>query len=118
MRVLVCGGRNYQDRDWIFHVLDHYYSARPFDCLIHGNATGADSIAGEWAWSRVPVEAYPAPWELYGRAAGMMRNAQMLREGLPNLVIAFPGGTGTLNMKLQATRALGKDRVLEIPGRT
>ena len=116
MRVLVCGGRSYFDREWIFHVLDHYHSSNAFTCLIHGAATGADSIAAEWAWSRVPIEPYPADWDRYGRGAGMRRNAQMLREGKPNVVIAFPGGSGTLNMILQSRRA--NLPVLEIPSRS
>jgi len=32
---------------------------------------------------------FPARWDLYGRAAGPLRNSQMLKEGKPNLVIAF-----------------------------
>lgn len=38
-------------------------------------------------------------WEIHGqRLAGPMRNKQMLVEGKPELVIAFPGGTGTAHM--------------------
>ncbi len=84
-------------------VLNYYHSQRPFSVVIHGNAPGADSLAGEWARARgVPVEAYPAEWDLYGRAAGHLRNRQMLDEGEPDIVIAFPGGRGTADMKKQA----------------
>lgn len=32
---------------------------------------------------------FPAHWDIHGRAAGPIRNQQMLDEGLPDMVIAF-----------------------------
>lgn len=106
-RVLVCGGRDYTDANRIWSVLDHYLrEADNFECLIHGAAKGADSVAGEWAVARsVPVEAFPADWTGLGQGAGPIRNAQMLREGKPTVVVAFPGGVGTRNMVDRAKRA-------------
>ena len=49
--------------------------------------------------------AYPANWKKHGRAAGPIRNKQMLEEAKPDLVIAFPGGAGTANMVKQAREA-------------
>jgi hypothetical protein len=114
-RVLVCGGRDFCDAARIWSVLDHYLrEADNFSCVIHGAARGADSIAGEWAVARsLPVEAFPADWTGLGRGAGPIRNAQMLREGKPTLVIAFPGGTGTRDMVARSKRA--GVPVLEIP---
>ena len=48
---------------------------------------------------------YPADWDTHGRGAGPIRNKQMLEEGKPDLVIAFPGGKGTANMIGQAKEA-------------
>ncbi|BAQ18361.1 hypothetical protein GL4_2928 [Methyloceanibacter caenitepidi] len=71
--------------------------------MIHGNATGADALAGFWAIAvGVPILAFAADWNKHGRAAGPIRNKQMLDEGKPDLVIAFPGGRGTANMVRQA----------------
>lgn len=96
MRVLVCGGRNYRDRDLVFRTLDSLVS---ISTLIHGNASGADWFASRWARARgVPQELYPANWRRYGLAAGPIRNQQMLEEGRPDLVVAFPGGKGTFSM--------------------
>jgi hypothetical protein len=39
-----------------------------------------------------------AEWERLGRKAGPIRNQRMLEEGKPDLVVAFPGGTGTAGM--------------------
>lgn len=98
VRILVTGGRDYADQVYLFHVLDRWHNERGIECIIEGGATGADHLAGLWAKDRgVPLLTFPAQWEL-GKQAGMIRNAQMLIEGKPNIVIAFPGGNGTDNM--------------------
>jgi hypothetical protein len=53
----------------------------------------------------VTVEQFPAEWGRLGRAAGPIRNAVMLRDGKPELVIAFKGGAGTADMKARARKA-------------
>lgn len=74
--------------------------------VIHGGARGADTHAG-WAATAVdiPVAVYPADWATHGRRAGPIRNAQMLAEGRPDAVLAFPGGRGTADMVRQARAA-------------
>ena len=58
----------------------------------------ADAMAVAWAKSRgVRCIGFLANWREFGRAAGPMRNAQMVAYGLDGLV-AFPGGRGTADM--------------------
>lgn len=108
MKILVCGGRNYRDRDFIFATLNTVHASYDggVTCLIHGNAPGADSIADEWALAiGIDCVAYPADWVLHGRRAGPIRNAQMLAEEPDiQLVVAFPGGSGTEDMIRKATK--------------
>lgn len=105
-RVLVCGGRDYDDRDQLFWVLDAAHHANPIILLIHGAARGADQLAADWALERgVLCNAYPADWDAHGKAAGPIRNKKMLDAGKPHMVIAFPGGKGTANMIQQAEAA-------------
>lgn len=114
-RILVCGGRDYANRARLFAVLDQYRAAVKIEAIVHGAARGADSLADEWATSRgVPVQRFPANWDVYGNAAGPLRNARMLREAEPHLVVAFAGGRGTADMVRRA-RSAGV-RVAEIPG--
>ena len=111
MRVLVCGGRTYSDRRTLASTLDKL-TPKPA-LIIAGAAPGADTLAAEWAVSRcVESAAFYADWELHGKAAGPMRNRRMLEEGKPDLVVAFPGGSGTADMVRQA-KAAGV-RVLEV----
>lgn len=50
--LLVCGGRDYADRDRVFEVLDAVASKHPNITILHGAASGADAIAEEWAKER------------------------------------------------------------------
>jgi hypothetical protein len=105
---LVSGGRTFDDRERLAGVLDGLGSLQA-SVIIHGAAPGADTLAARWAELRqVPVEALPADWEKRDRAAGPIRNARMLAEGKPDLVVAFPGGRGTANMCKQARAAGGE----------
>lgn len=86
-------------------MLDLFHASRPIAVVIHGAAPRVDTWAGEWAEARgLSVLRFPADWNRYGRRAGPLRNAQMLAEGLPHIVLAFPGGNGTANMVAQAKR--------------
>ena len=108
-RVLICGGRQWTDRNRTFEALDEYHQQTPIDTVIHGAARGADTLADQWAHSRnVPVEAFPvssADWRRFGKVAGHLRNQRMLKEGAPNEVVAFPGGAGTADMIHRARAA-------------
>ena len=99
MRVLVCGGRDYNEYAIIASRLDRLHRNYPIDTIIEGGASGADSCARRWADSRgVKRQTYNAEWKLHGKVAGPIRNTRMLIEGAPNLVIAFYGGRGTADM--------------------
>src|SRR5262249_47881897 len=81
----------------------------PERCIVRvvaGGARGADTIAAEWAKARsLPCDVFMANWAELGRKAGPIRNQQMLGEGRPNLVVAFPGGRGTEDMIRRARSA-------------
>lgn len=104
--VLVCGGRDYQDRQGVFVTLDTLYRYVGIDLIIEGGARGADGFSRDWALSRgVNCRTFLAQWQTYGRRAGAIRNAEMLRLGKPDLVVAFPGGSGTADMVRKAKAA-------------
>jgi hypothetical protein len=99
-RVLVCGGRDYKDRDCVFRTLDILHrTGAGISCIIAGGARGADTFAEQWADERgVPKAIYHAEWVKYGRRAGHLRNQRMMDEGKPDMTLAFPGGVGTADM--------------------
>jgi hypothetical protein len=112
MRILVCGGRDYSKTfvfNWLERNLRDEVSFKlgvnvwTLTHIIEGGARGADEGAREWGLSEgVTVLTYQANWKRDGKAAGPKRNALMLNEGKPDVVVAFPGGRGTANMTSQA----------------
>lgn len=103
MRVLVCGGREFDDWDKLSWALEPFCSEHT--TIIQGGAKGADFLARVWSkFHKVPCVEYPADWKTYGKAAGSIRNQQMLEEGKPDLVIAFVGGSGTADMVARAEK--------------
>lgn len=92
MTVLVCGSRDFEDRQRLFEVLDHFHAhglLGPITAVMEGCAAGADRMAEEWARQRsVPILHRPADWGQHGRKAGAIRNHQMAAEH-PDLAIAF-----------------------------
>ena len=127
-RVLVAGSREFANRDFMFQQLDKMNEFHPITTIIHGDARGADRMAGEWANSRgVPIEIYPADWEKDGRSAGFKRNERMMDEGNPTRVIGFTsdasptGSRGTKHMlnisrkRHRPTYELTPDNPLDLP---
>lgn len=127
MRILVCGGRDYgvfppanfpgdhhevkqaeKERLFFLEAMkshlecsqqtdgDHWWYTLE---IISGMAKGADTLAVEYAKAYgLKLHEFPADWKRLGKAAGPIRNRQMLNEGKPDLVVAFPGGAGTAHM--------------------
>ncbi len=115
MTLLVTGGRDFSDWPILRDTLDALHEQHRFTLLLHGNANGADHLAGVWAYRRgILTKAFPADWKTHGRAAGPIRNQRMLDEGKPDLVVAFPGGRGTADMVRRAGAAGVK--VVEVQG--
>lgn len=116
-KVLVCGGRDYQDRDRVHQILDAAVDRLGLTAIVQGGATGADLLAKEWAISRkLQCETFYADWRGLGDAAGPIRNKRMLDEAKPDLVIAFPtpdeANKGTLGMIALAEKAGVKVHVI------
>ena len=94
--VVVTGGRDYADQARVAWALDGLVTHYGISILHAGDAKGADTLALRWADAHgVPKKKHEADWDTHGRAAGPIRNRAMLREATPDLVVAFPGGSGT-----------------------
>lgn len=103
MRVLVCGSRKWSDKQ---RIQDELRKLPIGTVIIEGGARGADELAAKVAKELgFKVKEYSANWERYGRAAGPIRNKQMLDGGKPDIIYAFHTNImkskGTLNMLKQ-----------------
>lgn len=98
-KLLVCGGRDFHDREFIHNILDGFRQKVGDFAVISGGAPGADSLAAHWAaHHKLPYAVHAAQWDRHGKAAGPIRNQAMLDTWAPDCVCAFPGGRGTTNM--------------------
>lgn len=106
MKVLVCGGRTYSDRDRVFRVLTDIYDKYGAFIVVHGGAKGADTLAAQWAdYVEFTSIRCPAPWKRMGKRAGIARNEMMLKTWEPDYIVAFPGGSGTDDMVRRAEQS-------------
>lgn len=108
MRVAFTGGRAFRDsarvRDAIMDLAEGAGGGGRLQVIV-GDAAGADHLVRRWCRAlHIPHRVYEARWVEYGRAAGPLRNQQMIEVG-PDLVVAFPGGAGTADMLRRAEPA-------------
>lgn len=99
-RLLVTGSRDFGNFDLMYDAIKHYISIFSYpECLIHGDARGADKMADGIAKNlQIPILKYPvsdAEWKAYPGSAGRLRNIKMLKEGRPTHVMAFFAGRRT-----------------------
>lgn len=116
-RVLVCGSRQWNDKDRVFQELDRVWLQTGGAIrIIHGGCpSGADDHARLFCLLGFQSTVFPADWSRYGRAAGMIRNEAMLVQGKPNLVLAFRAAgasPGTDDMVRRARKAGIEVRVI------
>lgn len=105
-RVLVCGGRDYRDWHAVTDTLSALHATAPIGLIIHGCDPGAATLAVKWAsLAGVPTRGFDADFQSHGAAAERLRNARMVVESKPDLVIAFPGGQGTSDLISRAKAA-------------
>ena len=99
MKVLVCGGRDFIDVDFLDHALNEIHNESPITFIINGTCEGADKASSVWAKAHgVHAIEIPALWTYYGKNAGTKRNEAMLKAVDIDLIVAFAGGNGTANM--------------------
>ena len=76
--ILVTGARDWSNREIIMQTLKRFATCDDV-VFIHGNCVGLDQAAAQVAQElQFTIESYPAMWATYGRAAGPVRNKQMV----------------------------------------
>ena len=109
IRIIVAGTRTFSDYELLRNKLDNFISELNQKypgkqvAIITGAAKGADQLGSLYARSHnIPLKEFPADWNTYGRAAGPIRNQQMLDfalHGIPALIAFWDGESrGTKNM--------------------
>ena len=76
VRVLVCGGRDFDDQTHLYTQLDnlHLSGDGPITEIIQGAASGADTIAAQWAKDEgIKCLSFPAKWDDFSHPKTRMR---------------------------------------------
>ena len=90
MRLLVTGSRDWSDYSKVLGELKYFHNAFGVELVVHGDCRGADRLAGRAARELgLDVWAFPADWKRHGKAAGPIRNEEMLIFTKPQYVLAF-----------------------------
>lgn len=82
IKVIIAGSRNFYDYDIVEDTVVSYFMSRGILKenveIISGGARGADSLGEQLAKSYgLKLTIFPAQWDTYGKAAGMIRNKEM-----------------------------------------
>jgi len=86
LRILICGDRHYRNAKKIYNYLA---TLDKEDVIIEGEARGADTIV--WVCCEILGLTYmrfPADWSAYHKAAGVIRNKEMLEKGRPDGILS------------------------------
>ncbi|SEC67707.1 Uncharacterised protein (plasmid) [Tsukamurella tyrosinosolvens] len=111
MRILITGSRFWSDRAAVETALRYVAAGLVPEAVtvVHGACPygGADTIAGDIAarWG-CAVDEHPADWDMFGKAAGPIRNQEMVDLGA-DVCLAFPetGSRGTWDCVRRAENA-------------
>lgn len=108
MRIIVAGGRDFDDYELLKHTLKKYLEELDIVDLsqiviISGAARGADTLGEHFAYDyEIAVRRFPAKWDELGKRAGWVRNAEMAKYAAEKhgVLFAFWDGKsrGTKNM--------------------
>ena len=117
--VLICGTREGVDEQLIIRdvmELEQRFGADNL-FIVQGGALGVDAQARRIAVNRKLCHAeFPANWSRYGKAAGPIRNQDMLDIARPQVVLAYPSraSIGTRHM-IQIARERGIEVIVREP---
>lgn len=107
MRLAVVGTRTFHDYELLKSYLAQVWYMWGIDVIVTGDAKGADELAKKYAQEYdIPLLVFRADWDKYGKSAGPIRNAEIVKAA--DTLIAFWDGKskGTKNSIAQA-KALG-----------
>ena len=111
MRIIVAGGRDFNDYALLHKKLDHLFSKITPE-IVCGEARGADSLGRRYAIERgLKIHSYPAQWDKYGKSAGYRRNEEMAANA-DGLVAFFDGQSKGTKHMIDTMKKLNKPFVV------
>lgn len=99
MKVIIAGGRTFDDYDLLYKSCDKALSLQTEVEIVSGTAYGADKLGEKYAKEKgYVIKQFPADWDNHGKNAGYIRNVEMAKYS--DALIAFWNGNskGTKHM--------------------
>ena len=115
MKLAIVGSRSFNNYEKLRDEIIKTVRIDDIECIISGGAKGADTLADRFAKSwKIPIITIPAQWITHGRAAGIIRNEQIVHES--DWVIAFWDGVsrGTKSTIKFAIKAKKKLTIIKV----
>jgi hypothetical protein len=97
IRLALIGSRNFTDYNIFTEfvastLLKWNLSINDIEFVVSGGAAGADTLAEKWSLdNNIPIKVFKPDWKKFGKAAGPLRNTDIINEATH--VIAFPTST-------------------------
>ena len=114
-RIIICGGRHFDDYETLEKVVDKVISELKLTSqeieIVSGNCQGTDLLGELYAEKHeLKCTVFPAKWKKFGKAAGPIRNSEMIdyiSDSENPIVIAFvsPNSKGTMDTVNKAVKA-------------
>lgn len=99
MKIIVAGSRILTHYDYVCKIIDHYTKNLENFEIVSGCARGVDTLAIKYAKDRnITLHEFPADWDMLGKKAGHLRNAQMANFADALIAIWDGQSRGTKNM--------------------
>ena len=96
MRVIIAGGRDFDNYELLRENCNFYFSRRLPDEIVSGGAKGADCYGEMYAAeNNIPKKVFMADWNAHGKAGGPIRNRQMA-EYATHLIAFWDGKVAVL----------------------
>lgn len=112
MKLIIAGTRDFDDYEKMRKEVDAFLKKHQVDApeIVSGGAKGADALGERYAREKgYAINRFPAKWNLFGKAAGPIRNEKMARYADACIVFWDGESRGTRSMI-----ALSKEYELEL----
>ena len=115
MKTIIAGSRTIDDYDAICQIIID--SCFVITEVVSGTARGVDRLGEQWAReNNILIKRFPANWSKYGKAAGPIRNEEMVKYAEAAIIVRSDHSKGATSMANLAKQYGLKVRLVDIYG--
>ncbi len=109
MKVLICGGQNISDKNFVFSYLENLHIKRNIQQIVCSDILGANLLASQWAEEKkIDYSIYQPNAAKDGIAANIVKNKLIFEtEKNFSMILSFPGDNNLIGM----TSTIKKDNM-------